>query len=140
MLFNAKLRHLPPRLAIGAFILNSGLGKRGIDEEGAAGLQQMAVNAYPQLGDMAPRDFGKFISTSEIALGAALLVPIIPTWLAAAGLTVFSGSLLRMYVKTPGLTEEGSIRPTAAGTAIAKDVFMLGAALGMLVDEATSRD
>lgn len=134
-----KLRHLPPRLAAGAFILNSGLSKRGLDEESAAGLQAMGANAYPQLKEMSPQDFGKLVSTGETALGAALLLPIVPSWLAGLGLTAFSGSLLRMYLKTPGLTEQDGIRPTSDGTAIAKDVFMLGIGLGLLVDALTSR-
>src|SRR5699024_6391915 len=47
-----KLRHVPPRLAAGAFILNSGLNKRDLDEESAAGLQSMAAQAFPQHKDM----------------------------------------------------------------------------------------
>ena len=134
-----KLRHLPPRLAAGAFILNSGLSKRDLDEESAAGLQGMAANAYPQLKEMSPQDFGKFVSTGETALGAALLLPIVPSWLAGLGLTAFSGSLLRMYLRTPGLTQEDGIRPTGDGTSVAKDVFMLGIGLGLVVDALTSR-
>ncbi|MEE6280514.1 hypothetical protein [Georgenia sunbinii] len=134
-----KLRHVPPRLAAGAFILNSGLGKRGLDEESAAGLQGMAANAFPQLKEMSPQDFGKLVSTGEIALGATLLLPIVPSWLAGLGLTAFSGSLLRMYLSTPGLTEEDGVRPTSDGTAVAKDVFMLGIGLGLVVDALTSR-
>lgn len=135
-----KLRHVPSRVAAGAFILNSGLGKRGLTEEDAAGLQGLAANAFPQLKDLSPKDFGKLVSTGEIVLGAALLVPLVPTWLAAVGLAGFSGSLLYMYTRTPGLTEEGSsIKPTEAGTAIAKDVFMAGMAGSLLVDELTSR-
>ena len=134
-----KLRHLPPRLAAGAYILNSGLGKRGLDEESAAGLQAMGANAYPQLKEMSPQDFGKLLSTGEIALGAALLAPIVPSWLAGLGLTAFSGSLLKMYLNTPGLTEEDGVRPTSDGVPIAKDVFMLGIGLGLLVDALTSR-
>lgn len=134
-----KLRHLPPRLAAGAYILNSGLGKRGLDEESAAGLQAMGANAYPQLKEMSPQDFGKLLSTGEIALGAALLAPIVPSWLAGLGLTAFSGSLLRMYLNTPGLTEEDGVRPTNDGVPIAKDVFLLGIGLGLLVDAMTSR-
>jgi hypothetical protein len=134
-----KLRHVPSRAAAGAFILNSGLGKRGLPDEAAAGLQGMAANAFPQLKQMSPKDFGKLVSTSEIALGAALLIPLVPTWLAALGLAGFSGSLLYMYTRTPGLTEEGSsVKPTQEGTGIAKDVFMLGMAGSMLVDELTS--
>lgn len=134
-----KLRHLPPRLAAGAYILNSGLGKRGLDEESAAGLQAMGANAYPQLKEMSPQDFGKLLSTGEIALGAALLTPFVPSWLAGLGLTAFSGSLLRMYLNTPGLTEEDGVRPTNDGVPIAKDVFLLGIGLGLLVDAMTSR-
>lgn len=134
-----KLRHLPPRLAAGAFILNSGLSKRDLDEESAAGLQGMAANAYPQLKEMSPQDFGKFVSTGETALGAALLLPIVPSWLAGLGLTAFSGSLLRMYLRTPGLTQEDGVRPTGDGTSVAKDVFMLGIGLGLVVDALTSR-
>ncbi|MPV38538.1 hypothetical protein [Georgenia subflava] len=135
-----KLRHVPARLAAGAFILNSGLGKRGLPDEAAAGLQGMAANAFPQLKEMSPKDFGKLISTAEITLGAALLVPLVPTWLAALGLGGFASSLLYMYTRTPGLTEEGSsVKPTQEGTGIAKDVFMLGIAGTLLLDELTSR-
>ena len=134
-----KLRHLPPRLAAGAFILNSGLSKRDLDEESAAGLQGMAANAYPQLKEMSPQDFGKFVSTGETALGAALLLPIVPSWLAGLGLTAFSGSLLRMDLRTPGLPQEDGVRPTGDGTSVAKDVFMLGIGLGLVVDALTSR-
>ncbi len=134
-----KLRHVPPRLAAGAFILNSGLSKRGLDEESAAGLQAMAANAFPQLKDMSPKDFGKLISTGETALGAALLLPLVPSGLAGLGLTAFSAGLVRMYLRTPGMTQEDGIRPTSDGTAIAKDVWMLGIGLGLVVDALTSR-
>lgn len=134
-----KLRHVPARLAAGAFILNSGMGKRGMPDDGAAGLQQMAAHAFPQLKDMSPKDFGRLISTGEIALGVALLTPLVPTWLAALGLAGFSGGLLRMYKKVPGLTLSDGIRPTADGNAIAKDVFLAGIAGTLLLDELTSR-
>ena len=134
-----KLRHIPARAAAGAFILDSGLGKRHLPDEGAAALQSMAASAFPQLAKLSPKDFGKLVSTSEIALGAALLVPVVPTWLAALGLAGFSASLLRMYTKIPGLTRSDGIRPTAEGNAIAKDVFLAGIAGTLLVDELTSR-
>ncbi len=134
-----KLRHVPPRLAAGAFILNSGLNKRGLDDESAAGLQGMAAQALPQLKDMSPKDFGKLISTAETALGAALLVPIVPSWLAGLGLTAFSSGLVRMYLRTPGMTEADGIRPTSDGTGLAKDVWLLGIGLGLVLDGLTSR-
>jgi hypothetical protein len=133
-----KLRHLPGRLAAGAFILNSGLGKRNADEETAAKLHGMATNTYPFLGKLEPAQFAKLLSTGEIALGAALLVPIIPTALAGAGLAAFSGGLLGLYLRTPGLREEGSLRPTEQGVGIAKDIWLFGLALGFVVDGLTS--
>ncbi|MFC4554155.1 hypothetical protein [Georgenia faecalis] len=138
MSLSTALRHAPPRLAAGAFILNSGLGKRNLDAESAAGLQAMAVNAVPQLGELDPKDFAKLLSTSEIALGTALLLPIVPTWLAALGLTGFSAGLVRMYLKTPGLTEADGVRPTPDGLGMAKDVWLLGMGLGLLVDAMTA--
>lgn len=133
-----KLRHVPPRLATGAFILNSGLGKRDLDGNSAAAMQEMAANAFPQLKDMPPEKFGKLLSTGEIALGAALVAPFVPTWIAATGLTAFSGALLAMYLKTPGMTESDGIRPTQQGTSLAKDVFMLGSGLGLVLDVLTT--
>lgn len=137
--FPLRLRHVPARLATGAFILNSGITKRGLTEEQAAGLQQMAVQAFPQFEQMSAQDFGRLLSTGEIALGSALLLPIVPTWLAALGLAGFSAGLLRLYTKVPGLTQEGSLRPTQDGTVIAKDVWMAGIAWSLLIDEITSR-
>ncbi|HEY9563721.1 MAG TPA: hypothetical protein VIR30_08125, partial [Nocardioides sp.] len=70
-----KLSHVPLRLATGAFILNSGLAKRGLPPEAAEGMQGMAANAVPQVKGMQPEAFGKALSTGEIALGVALLAP-----------------------------------------------------------------
>jgi hypothetical protein len=127
-----KAWHVPVRLATGVFILNSGLGKQQVDSERAARLQGMAAHAFPQLADMEPERFVKLLSTSEIALGAALVaVPLVPPLLAGLGLLGFSIGLNQMYLKAPGLRREGSVRPTEQGTAIAKDVWMtsIGAAL-----------
>jgi hypothetical protein len=130
-------RQLPARVAAGAFILNSGLGKWGLDEERAAGLHGMAANAYPFLAKLPPKDFGRLLSVAEIGLGAALLIPLVPAKLAGAGLTAFSGGLLGLYLKTEGMREEGSVRPTQQGIPLAKDVWMLGIGLSLLVDDLT---
>lgn len=134
-----KLSHLPLRLAAGAFILNSGLSKRNLPAEAAAGLQGMAAGAVPQVKKMTPEEFGKTLSTGEIVLGAALLTPFVPSTLAGAGLAAFSGGLVRMYLKTPGMTQEGSIRPSQDGTALAKDAWLLGGGLTLLIDGWLSR-
>ena len=129
-----RLRHLPGRLAAGAFILNSGLSKRNVDEEHAAQLHGMATNTYPFLGKLDAVQFTKILSTSEIALGAALLTPFIPTAVVGAGLAAFSGGLLGLYLRTPGLREEGSLRPTEQGVVLAKDVWLFALGLGFALD------
>lgn len=134
-----NVSHVPLRLATGAFILNSGLSKRGVPREAAEGMQGMASAAFPQLGSMEPEQFAKALSTGEMALGAALLAPFVPSTVAGAGLTGFGASLLKMYVSLPGMTQPGSVRPTQDGTAIAKDVWLVGAGLTLLLDGLRSR-
>jgi hypothetical protein len=134
-----KARHLPPRIAAGAFILNSGVGKWSADDETAAQLHGFAVGTYPFLAKLKPRDFVRLLAASEIALGAALLIPVVPAAVAGAGLTAFSGGLLGLYARTPGMRKDGTPFPTQQGIAIAKDVWMLGIGLGLVIDELTDR-
>jgi hypothetical protein len=129
-----RLSHLPLRLATGAYILNSGYSKRGLDADSAAGLQGMASAAVPQAAKLPPQQFGQVLSGGEMALGALLLAPFVSPVVAGAGLTAFSAGLLQMYRKTPGFTEADGIRPTAAGTPFAKDVWMTGIGLALVVD------
>ncbi|WP_235856823.1 DoxX family membrane protein [Occultella glacieicola] len=133
------LRRLPLRLASGAYLLNSGVGKLDLDAESAKGLQAMAVNAIPQLGDLDAAQFGKYLAAGEIALGAALLAPFLPSRLVGLGLTAFAGGLFTMYLRTPGMTEADGIRPTQQGVALAKDVFLLAIGLALLLDGGNKR-
>lgn len=132
-----RLSHVPLRLVTGAFILNAGLDKRGLDADSAAGLQAMAAGAIPKAASMEPAQFGKALSVGEMALGAALLTPFVSPFKAGVALTAFSGGLLQMYRKTPNFTESDGIRPTQAGTAIAKDVWMFGTGLALMLDGLT---
>jgi len=129
-----KLRQYIPRVAAGAFILNSGLTKRKADEETAQGIHGMAAGTFPFLADQDPVQFTRTLSTTEISLGTALLVPFVPTGVVALGLGAFSAGLVAMYLRTPGMTEADGIRPTPQGIGLAKDVFLLGIAGGLLVD------
>ncbi|MQA16015.1 MAG: hypothetical protein GEV09_18260 [Pseudonocardiaceae bacterium] len=133
-----KARHLPARVTIGAFILNSGVEKRSADEQTATQLHGMACGTYPPLQKLDSTTFARALSTGEIALGTALLLPVVPTLAAGAGLAAFSAGLIGLYLRTPGLRREGSLRPTPQGLPIAKDVWMLGAGLGLVVDALTS--
>jgi uncharacterized membrane protein YphA (DoxX/SURF4 family) len=134
-----NLRNLPTRVATGAYILHSGLSKWNGTEEQAKGVHAMAAGAYPFLADVQPATFLKVLAGAEIGIGAALLTPFVGNRLAGAALTAFSGSLIGMYLRTPALHEPGSVWPTRAGTAISKDIWMLGIGLG-LVAEGSSRD
>ena len=129
-----RLSHIPLRLTTGAFILNSGLSKRGLAGEAAEGVHQMASSAVPSVQGMKPDTFAKVLSGSEMALGVALLTPTVSPRLAGAGLTAFAAGLLRLYWATPGMHEPNDPRPTQQGNALAKDVWLLGAGLALLID------
>ncbi|HUZ22069.1 MAG TPA: hypothetical protein VMU75_16035 [Acidimicrobiales bacterium] len=134
-----KLHNFPSRLAAGAFILNAGLGKLSAEPETAEGLHGMATGTYPFLGSIPASRFVRILAISEIALGSALLVPFVPDRKAGFALTAFAASLLGLYLRTPGMREEGTIRPTQQGTPIAKDVWLLGTGLSLLLDRARPR-
>ncbi|MBW8484764.1 hypothetical protein [Actinomadura parmotrematis] len=140
MRFLARPHQLPVRIATGAFILNSGLAKARADKETAQGVHGMASGTYPFLGSQDPERFTALLSKAEIAIGAALLVPFVPSLAAGAALTGFAGGLLGLYLKTPGMRQEGSLRPTQQGIPLAKDVWMLGAGLGLVAEELGRRD
>jgi hypothetical protein len=136
---SVKLRHLPSRLATGAFMVNSGWSKLSVDRETAEGLHAMATGTYPSLRNLDPERFTRLLAVSELALGAALLLPVVPTGLAGAALTGFSAGFLGLYLNTPGMRQAGSIRPTQQGTPLAKDVWLLGIGAGFVLDEITTR-
>jgi hypothetical protein len=85
-----KAWQLPPRLITGVYFLNAGLSKRGADEATAGQLHGFASGTYPLLGKLDAKRFTSLLSTAEIAIGTALVVPVVPAWLAGAGLTTFA--------------------------------------------------
>ncbi|MFE1083404.1 MULTISPECIES: hypothetical protein [Brevibacterium] len=121
------------RAAPGAFILNSGIGKLGLDEESAAGLQQMAANGVPMVENMTSAQFGKFLSYGEIAVGSALLLPFVPTRIAGAALTTFAAGLVANYFSIDSMTKDDGIRPSEDGTAVAKDTWLAAIGLALLI-------
>lgn len=130
-----RIAHLPLRLTAGAYILNSGLSKRDADAGTAAYLHEGAKRAFPGLfEDMPPEKFARLLSTSETTLGAALILPLVPSALTGAALAGFGGALVRHYFTTPGTRMDDGIRPTPDGLALAKDVWLLGMGLTLLID------
>lgn len=134
-----KARDLPGRITTGAYILHAGLDKWHADEARAGAVHGMAAGAFPFLKQIPPGRFVRVLAASEIAIGAALVLPVVPSALAGAALTGFSGSLLAMYGRTPALRKPGSIWPSQIGTGVSKDVWMLGIGAGLIVDALASR-
>jgi hypothetical protein len=127
-------------VAAGAFILNSGLGKLQTDKDSAHHLHGFASGAYPMLENAPPEQFTKALGAAEVALGGALLMPVvIGDGLAGLALTSFAGGLLGLYARTPGMRQEGSIKPSQDGTALAKDVWLAGIGTTLMASAITSR-
>lgn len=122
----------PARVFPGLVFLNSGIGKLGIDEEGGKGLQDFAGTALPFVKKVPAKIFGRVLAGAEVATAAALLTPLVPNRVAGAALTAFGAGFTAMYLRTPGLTEEGSVRPTDQGLPMLKDTWLLGTGLALM--------
>jgi hypothetical protein len=127
------LPHLPLRLAAGAYILNSGLEKKRADADRAKQLHAFASGAYPPLARLESEAFARNLALAEIALGAALLVPIVPARVAGAALTAFGAGLIGLYLRTPGMHGD-DLRPTDAGIPLSKDIWLVAIGLALFVD------
>jgi hypothetical protein len=132
--------HVPARVIAGAFILHSGIDKWKGDEATATAVHGMASGTYPFLAKLGPDKFLKLLAAGEIAVGAAVAIPIVPERVAGAALTGFAGSLLGLYVRTPGMRKPHSIWPTQQGIAISKDAWLLGIGLTLLAASFSASD
>jgi hypothetical protein len=132
-----RLSHIPLRLVTGAYIFHAGLQKWSGDEVTAKAVHGMAVGTYPVLESVPHTRFLKVLAAGEMATGGVILAPFVSTAKAGAALTGFSGALLGLYAKTPGMRKPGSIWPTQQGTAISKDSWLLAIGLALLIDGLT---
>lgn len=123
---------LPLRLTAGAFMVNSGLSKTNVDEATAGQLHGFAAGTFPFLNKIEPPRFVQLLSKAEIAIGAALLLPVVPAAVAGAATTAFSAGTVALYLRTPGMRQEGSLRWTEQGLPLAKDSWLLGIGLSLL--------
>jgi DoxX len=129
-----RIRQLPVRLAVGSYVINSGLSKWNADETTAKELQGFAAGTYPFLAKVNPQLFVNALAATEMTIGAAVFLPFVPSLVAGTALTAFSGGLLGLYVRTPGMHEEGSLRPTRQGIPLAKDVWLAGIGASLILD------
>lgn len=127
------------RAVPGAFILNAGIGKLKLDEESASGLQGMAATGIPAVQKLAPSQFGKALAWGEIALGGALLTPLVSNRFAGLALGAFSGGMLSMYFRNEAMTEDDGVRPSQDGTPLAKDLWLAAIAIALVDSGRKSR-
>ncbi|MGJ9372642.1 hypothetical protein [Nesterenkonia sp. CF4.4] len=120
------------RTVPGAFILNAGIGKLGLDAESAAGMQGMAATGVPAVKKLSPEQFGKALAWGEIALGSALLTPFVSNRVAGLALGGFAAGMLSMYFRNDGMTESDGVRPTQDGTPLAKDAWLAAIAIALV--------
>jgi uncharacterized membrane protein YphA (DoxX/SURF4 family) len=133
-----RAHDIPARIATGAYVLHAGWEKWHGNEERATAVHGMAAGAFPFLKKLPPAKFLRLLAAAEVVTGALLLAPVVPNQVAGAALTAFSGGLITMYMRTPSLHKPGSYWPTPAGTAVSKDIWMLGIGLGLLADRAVA--
>jgi hypothetical protein len=133
------VRQFPTRVATGAFILNSGWSKLHADDETAKHIHEMARDAYPFLDRLDAAPFTRALGVVEVGVGGILLLPFFGEGLAGAALVAFSGGLLGMYVRLPGMREDNSLRPTQRGIPLAKDSWMLGIGASLLLEGVGNR-
>jgi hypothetical protein len=58
----------------------------------------------------------------------------------AAGAYPFVNKLkLGLYARTPGMRKQGSLFPTQQGIPLAKDAWLMGIGLGLVIDDLTDR-
>ncbi len=138
MNLRSVVTHFPQRLATGAYVLHSGIEKWSGGPETAAYIHGAASGAFPFLKNIPPATFLKALSVGEITTGALLLLPFVPDRVAGAALTGFSGALVTMYLRTPEMHKPGSIWPSQGGTAVSKDVWMLGIGSGLVLESLVS--
>jgi hypothetical protein len=70
-----RIRNIPTGLATGAYIFHSGWEWHG-GEEQARGVHGLAAGAFPFLAEIPPAKFLKALAAAEMAIGAALLLPL----------------------------------------------------------------
>lgn len=121
----------PARLAPGLFFLSTAADKLNADEETAKALHGMA-SVLPGTSSFDPQTFVKLVAAAELAIGGALVTPIVSNRVAGTAMAAFSAGLLGMYFGLPGMVRDNSkVRPSQEGTGLAKDVWLLGTGVSL---------
>jgi hypothetical protein len=57
----------------------------------------------------------------------------------AAGSFIINSGLLGLYLRTPGMRREGSLRPTEQGIPLSKDVWLAAIGASLVIDDLVGR-
>lgn len=138
MRISANARRAPLRLTSGAFVLNSGVSTFAATDERSKRLQSTVATLVPQVERMDPRTFAKALGAGEVALGTALILPIVPAAVAGLGLSAFAASMLATRRPANGQHAETTGEPTAQAIPNATEAWMLGSGVSLLLDALTT--
>ena len=91
-----------------------------------------AAGTYPFLKNLPPQQFAKAAVDVRDRRRRGAADPVRADRRRRGGADGFSGGLLGLYLRTPGMRKPGSLAPTEQGLAIAKDSWLLGIGIGLL--------
>lgn len=92
----------------------------------------MATGTFPFFEKIPPTQFTKGLAATEIGIGSALVLPLVSDRLAGLALTPFAAGLMWMYAQNDSMHKPDSLRPSGQGTALAKDIWLVGIGLTLL--------
>lgn len=119
------------RVSAGLYVLDVGIDLWGKGREEAEVYHRMTATAFPVAAEADPARFLRVLAAGQIGLGAVLLVPVVPSVVAGAALSAFGGALNALWWRTPG--SRRGVRPQGNGKNLAKDVWLLGMGLGLVL-------
>lgn len=126
MSISTDLRRAPLRLTTGALVINSGISRFTVSDETSATIQHTAARYVPQVERIKPDLFSKLLAAGQVAVGSALLLPIVPSYAAGLGASLLGGSLAAAKWRT-----HGSRLST-------DDLLMAGTGVSLLLDSLTA--
>ena len=126
-----KLHDLPTGLVTGGYILHSGLDKWRADDAARDSGPRNGGRDVSGVEIRAPGpDFTRLLAASEIAMGAALLAPVVPAAISGGHPHRVLGRAPGSLHPRPGLRKPGSVWPTHRASASARTSWNLGISTG----------
>ena len=120
-------------------MLNSGVSTFTATDERTKRLQSTVATLVPQVERMDPRTFAKALGAGEVALGTALMLPVVPAAVAGLGLSAFAASLIATRrPSSNGQHAEAATDTTTQAVPNATEAWMLGSGVSLLLDALTT--